>query len=1643
MTLQKTNTNVSPFFDDYDETKNFHRVLFRPRPVQARELNQLQSILQDQVSRFGHHIFTDGSMVLPGGFRAVLDQDSLSATLATGTATDLVNHVGQLFVRSVATSLVAKLQKVIPAEASDPIVFFVEYQNSGSNNSTKYFTAGESLVVYYETGGLQTTLTNATAGTVSRGIWVKSLSGVYFARGHFIRTDDQNIVVSKLNTTKALRIGFRTVEDIVDELTDPTLNSNALGYTNFMGPGASRLRIRLILATKEINDVSVDKDFIEIMRISDGIVQSQIDSSEYAELNKTLAKRTYEESGDYTVTPFGLELRQHLKTGNDGVFLPENGGDEAKFVAVVKPGIGYVQGYRTENVGNQNVVINKARGSAVANNAVTSADYGSYLVVNTLYSVPDADITKVYQLRDASNVVVGSANVRGCRNISGSTWALYVFNMTFTGGKSLANVTNVYFNDASNLFKCNVSTPVLYDGSKNLLVFRLPVDSVKSLKQAGASDTTYSVMRSFNVTTNGSGVATVSLNSNEVFDSLNDWEWIIAYTGASNTGIVIASPASSVTFGGTPVGRSATINLTATHASKTIKILAPVIKSTFIEKSKTVTSSTESIVFSGQAMKQLGKADIYKIISITDVDNGANLLNYFKVDNGMRDSWYQNGTISTIDGNTITRNLTVVYQYFAHSVGDYFSVDSYGGLGRTNIPKYMMNTKLVSLADTVDFRPLMSAAGTFTAGTVSSGEIAKPGNAVRADIEYYLPRIDAVYLDQYGRFSSVSGISTAKPSIPEVPAGTMRLYNLAIPAYTEDLTKVVVQAIDNRRYTMRDIGSMDSRLSNLEYYTSLSLLESQTNQEQIIDPSTGNSRFKNGFAVDGFTDFSLADTGSLEWRASLDTKMKVLRPTFVQNVVDMSQNALSNAQKKTEMFTIAYSEIAATQQLLATKAVNINPYAVFTWTGALTMIPSSDYWKDAVYNAPVILNTTIDNTGGATAGTVYSNVWDSWDSVQQTSAFAVIGRWAAAAVRTDTTTTTNLTTSATKTSISESVNSSSQDNLVGASVIPYMRAIDIAFSVKKMKPLTRIYPFFDGVGVSTQCKQTTKNYNDPIITDASGAADGIFTVPSSTSFRFKTGTTIFRFTDNPTDARGVGDVESASQTLFYSGGTLESREVVVTNTRTLSANVSTTTSTSSSQSTSSSLVGAAVMLPSDPIAQTFRCSDAGGSFVTKIDIAFATKAIAIPVMLQIRTVVAGFPSTSVIPQAEVVMNPADITTSVDGSVMSSFVFRDPIYLEENVEYAVVLLADTQEYTVYVAQMGAPTLVGELAVSKQPHIGTFFQSANGSTWSESQDTDMKFRVWRAEFNTGSASQVTLQGSDPVFFPAKFNPFFSTSATGLMTIEIKGHGLKAGDSFVVSGAATGNGVDASNLNKTQSVIGTDGDFVTVNVGTNASSTGYFGGENVLVKVNNNFGLFYANFAQMVLPNTSIVWEYSYKQQSTRSFTPWTKFEPNNNTNLTSEGVLITGPDFLLRATLSSSLSNLSPVIDTSGMQTVLIAPRINKYGSPATWAKYVSKEIKFNNPSTSATIYVTAKLPNSSSFSVYVQLIKSNDVDVDTLSWALIPSSDSTMNDSSKYFEYKHVVQGMGSFIGYRVKVGLFGEDITDTPSLKSIRTIALA
>lgn len=1590
--MQHTNLNISPIFDDFDESKNFHRVLFNAgKSVQARELTQAQTILQSQIERMGKHLFTEGSMVVPGGIKATEDQDYITLTMNGGSSFSDFSAETELYVKANISGLIAKVAKVFDAIGGDPVTLFIDTITPGTNQEKK-FSVNDALTFFvYNPNGTTRNISLASVVNKGKGSWVKVQNGVYFVRGMFVKTDDQEYVVSKYSTDKTVKVGFHVEETIVNATDDVSLYSNANGFPNQNAAGASRLKI--ILTLVGLNVGVVDANFIEIARFENGGLQSKIDYTSYSLIEQSIAKRTYETHGDYIINPFGLDVKEHLKTNtNGGVYDVANGGMESKLVASVKPGVGYIKGYRVENIGIHNVPFEKARDTAFLNNASSAADYGQYFLVNNVKSLPDMDVKKRISLLDAGLSLIGTAAVRAMRK-DDVNHRVYIFDIKFNSGKFVSDVKSIKYSDASSLFTADLVSSVLFDSNQSSLIFKLPVSSVKTLYTAGVGgDTSYTVLRTFNLTTNASGSVSASVGANEFFGAIDNNTYFIGLTGAASAGTLF-NPSTSLVLGGTIQGTTLTIDLGVGQASKAIKVIAPVLKSQTTQKTKTLlTVVDEVIAFPDTNRQGLSKADIYDIISITDNITGEVLTDMFTLENGQRDSWYENGKIIKTDSQIITRTVRVTYRYFSHSAGDYFTVDSYSGLTKSEIPSFNGN----NLSDYIDFRPLKDNNGNFTSATVF-GEIIKPGDAIRADITYYLPRVDILCVNSTGEFSVVKGIPSLAPTAPDTPFESVKLYELLVPAYTNTISDVSIKSVDNRRYTMRDIGKLESRINNLEYYTTLSALESNTNKTEVLDPTTGNNRFKNGFAVDGFKDYRLAELNHPEWSASMDLVNGALNPSFVENGVGFSPSTVVDVVKPKRVFMKSYTHTPVVTQPYATMSVNINPYAVFAWIGNVALTPDRDYWKDVKYSNPIVVNNTINLRGNAVQG----SVWGSWKK----TTFDHLGGhrdWARLQfVQTQT-----------RTSFQEENFSATTDNVVETSVIPFMRSIPIDFVCQGFRPFTRLYPFWDAVGVSANCKPNNGNYGDSIVTDAAGAAYGTYLVPNSETLRFKTGESVIRFTDSATDSRDPNVLTTEGSTTFLSGGISETRQTTTTNTQVLTATT----------------VPTGGVRYIDPIAQTFTVPTE--CFVTKFDIFFATKARNVPVTLQLRTAGSGLPTSAVI--ATVLLNPDQVLTSIDGTAATTFTFDDPIFLAEGMEYAVVLLADTQEYNVFIAEQGQNVIGSSMALSKQAHMGVFLSSSNGSSWNPHQNRDLKFTLHRAVFGTG-ASSIVFDSDAPVALPLNFNALYSNSGSNLITATLKSHGLKPGDTVLFSNVVAGNNIT---IDSTRTVLGATIDTFDFSASTTANATGSFGGSNMTAVVNYPFNIFVNNLDAFTPEGSEVVWEYRYTSQVNRIKSGWTPLAQNRDNTLLNEGVLDVAGDLQIRATMTTISDRASPMIESSGFNAILVSPRVD---ASSKVFNYVSSDIKFDNPTSHARFFVGAKLPGNSGMKFFLKEIDTSDQDVAATPWVELIATNPISN-SEGFVEYEYQLDG--SFIGYKIKIELTGSR-DNVPSLSDIRTLAFA
>ena len=401
---QKTNLNINPYFDDFDKDKNFYKVLFKPGfPVQARELTTLQSILQNQIESFGSHMFKEGSMVIPGNvtydsqYSAVkLNPDHLGIDISV-----YANNLVGLKVRGQSSGIVAKVDKFENVSEEGGITnptLFVKYVQSGDDNEIKPFEDGEVLITEdsFTYGNTSINAGETVASLISEdatgvGSSFSIEPGVYFIRGTFVDVGSDTLVLDPYTNTPSYRVGLTILEDIVTAKDDSSLYDNAKGFSNYAAPGADRFRISLTLSKKLLTD-NDDKTFVELMRVDNGEIKKLQDGSTYNLIRDYLAERTYDESGNYSLNAFDIEVRESLndRLGNEGVYFSGQNTDQGNtptedLMAVsVSPGKAYVKGFDVENQSTAIVDVDKPRDTKTITNSLVPFEMVPLLRVNNV-----------------------------------------------------------------------------------------------------------------------------------------------------------------------------------------------------------------------------------------------------------------------------------------------------------------------------------------------------------------------------------------------------------------------------------------------------------------------------------------------------------------------------------------------------------------------------------------------------------------------------------------------------------------------------------------------------------------------------------------------------------------------------------------------------------------------------------------------------------------------------------------------------------------------------------------------------------------------------------------------------------------------------------------------------------------------------------------------------------------------------------------------------------------------------------------------------------------------------------------------------------------------------------------------------------
>ena len=700
MAIEK-DLNVNPYYDDYDEDKNFNRVLFKPAvPLQARELTQLQTILQNQIERFGQYQFKEGSIIKGCSF--TFDQDlkyakindkdtnNLDVVMSTFGKGDYIRNQSNLvaLVADTATGL----------ETQNPGLnsLFFHYLNVGTGDETQYGES-ETLDLYPASGTIESvSVANATlvdfsnsdlisfvttgSGTgaqanivtISSGNTINSINvtangtgftpddsitvaltfangdlanstvnenftvnlkktntvtianttfeqgvggnaqfnavgeafsmtvsdGIIFQKGHFQKFDEQSIVVTKFtNRPDGVVVGINTTEAIVNSSSDTSLLDNASGFNNENAPGADRLKLTPTLVVNTSVDAAASNNFLSIVEFQAGRPLQLNQKAQLNRLGDQLARRTYEESGDYVVDPFSL-----ITLGITG--------NTTHIIAMIGAGTAYNKGFRTEIESAAKVQIAKAKTSQTLPNQTSSLNFGNYVVVDNVkgdFGATDNDsviltgtgynshtsantvdptsVTSTQIVHDGSTKpVIGTARVRAITSVQDnnnnatSKYHLYLYDIQMGTGQSFSSVQGLcHYSGAVSGLETNTgayfafadvvdSKAKLIDVEKDTLVFPLGQAGIKTV----ADGAKYTFRKRFQATFATSGAEQLAAGDDLKF---NFGDGTLSNTQEKN---IIIIPTESVNaaanIGNGTVANSTVTTITGITSTATIRV---------------------------------------------------------------------------------------------------------------------------------------------------------------------------------------------------------------------------------------------------------------------------------------------------------------------------------------------------------------------------------------------------------------------------------------------------------------------------------------------------------------------------------------------------------------------------------------------------------------------------------------------------------------------------------------------------------------------------------------------------------------------------------------------------------------------------------------------------------------------------------------------------------------------------------------------------------------------------------------------------------------------------------------------------------------------------------------------------------------
>lgn len=522
-------------------------------------------------------------------------------------------------------------------------------------------------------------------------------------------------------------------------------------------------------------------------------------------------------------------------------------------------------------------------------------------------------------------------------------------------------------------------------------------------------------------------------------------------------------------------------------------------------------------------------------------------------------------------------------------------------------------------------------------------------------------------------------------------------------------------------------------------------------------------------------------------------------------------------------------------------------------------------------------------------------------------------------------------------------------------------------------------------------------------------------------------------------------------------------------------------------------------LNKQPIAQSFYVDEVNGVFCTKIDLYFQQKptdGTALPVQVQVRPMVNGYPSSSQIIPGSVVTKPAslvNVDTVGPDLTPTEFQFDEPIYLKGKEDYAIVVIADSLDYLIYIAEMDKFTFgATSKRITKQPILGSLFYSQNGATFTASQNQDLAFRLHQAKFKNSRASAIFHNAS---LAKRKLyrNPVVTTNGDATVRIKHRSSGFLVGDKVHISGIplAGVGGISKANLEGSRNVTAVDYTGYTFEAGANATSDAVGGGDSCFASNQIPFSLAYPH-SQILQPKETFV-ATAFKPTTTRSYVEDVSLPKGklgefqalqrNKNNIAERRFVVmsdSNENILFNDTTTKSLdfrvnlatldSDVAPMIDTQRMSLTLCDNIIDKqdsavhsaaFNTPLVFgsedsavggtsaARHFTRVVELEEDAVGLKVLLSANRPSVADFQLYFRTATS-DEDIRSKEFTLAPAENVIPSSESRqvFREYTYLIGGPGgnlvtAFTKYQIKIVMRSTNQAKVPLIKDLRVIALA